>query len=64
MDRRAWRDEGDIELYGSVIDIATQEADVEIRIAKVIFVLTTSDPANTVNVRSDSVDNATSRDDR
>ncbi len=64
MDRRTPRYEGDVELYGSMIDVTTQEANVDVGIAKVISVLATSHPANPVNVGSDSVNNASGGDHR
>ena len=64
MDRRARRDEGDVELYGSMIDVTIQEANVDVGIAEVISVLATSHPANPIDVGSDGVDNAPGRDHR
>jgi hypothetical protein len=61
MDRRARRDEGDVELYSSVIYVATQKTNVKVGIAKVVFVFATSHPANLINVGSDGVDNASVR---
>ena len=62
MDRRAGRDEREVELYGSMIEVPTQKPDVDVRITEVISILATSHPPNPVDVRGDGVDNTSSRD--
>ena len=47
-----------------MIDVASQKANVDVGITEMISVLAASQPANPINVGSDSIDNASDRDHR